>query len=157
MIAAGTAAPDFDCDASTGRVHLKELQGAPVVLYFYPQADTPGCTIESKRFRDLLPEFQAKGIRIVGISTDAVPAQQKFAKNCDLPFPLIADVSKKITESYGVLGPSGKARRVSFFIDPKGSVVEVVDSSNALQHPEAAVRRFLGPDAVARLQPPKSP
>ncbi|MCI4373825.1 MAG: redoxin domain-containing protein [Thermoplasmata archaeon] len=124
MIAAGTAAPDFDCDSSTGPIHLKELQGAPVVLYFYP---------------------------------DPVPAQQKFATNCGLPFPLIADVSKKITESYGVLGPSGRARRISFFIDSKGTVVEVVESNAALQHPDAAVRRFLGPDAVARLAPNRSP
>jgi peroxiredoxin Q/BCP len=157
MIAAGTAAPDFDCETSTGRTHLKELRGSPVVLYFYPAADTPGCTIESKRFRDLLPEFQGAGVQILGISTDEVPAQQTFAKNCSLPFPLIADVSKKISESYGVLGPGGKARRVSFLIDPKGTVVEVVDTSSPLKHPEAAVRRFLGADAVERLKPTSYP
>ncbi|MCI4323177.1 MAG: peroxiredoxin [Thermoplasmata archaeon] len=157
MIAEGTMAPDFDCDTSTGRIHLKDLRGAPVVLYFYPEADTPGCTIESKRFRDLLPEFQAKGVRILGISTDAVPKQQKFADHCGLPFPLIADVSKKITESYGVLSPGGKARRTSFLIDPTGTVVEVVDTSSPLRHPEAAVRRFLGPEAVERLKPRSYP
>ncbi|HTT25978.1 MAG TPA: peroxiredoxin, partial [Thermoplasmata archaeon] len=135
---------DFECDASTGRIHLKALQGAPVVLYFYPQADTSGCTIESKRFRDLMPQFEAKGVRIVGISTDSVPAQQAFAEHCTLPFPLVADVSKEITRAFGVLGPSGRARRVSFFLDAKGQVVEVVDSREALEHPAAAARRFLG-------------
>lgn len=143
MIAVGEEAPDFDCDASTGRVHLKELRGAPVVLYFYPAADTPGCTIESKRFRDLKPGFDAKGVRILGISTDEVAAQQKFAKHCELPFPLIADASKEITRRYGVLGPSGKAKRTTFMIGPDGKVVEVVEGS-PLQHTAAAERRYLG-------------
>jgi peroxiredoxin Q/BCP len=143
MIAAGDPAPDFDCDTSTGRIHLHALQGAPVVLYFYPEADTPGCTVESKQFRDLMPKFEAKGVRILGISTDPVPAQQAFAEHCQLPFPLVADVSKEITRAYGVLGPSGRARRISFFIDPKGKVVEVVESRAALDHPKAAERRFL--------------
>jgi peroxiredoxin Q/BCP len=144
MIAAGSPAPDFECDSSTGRVHLRDLRGSPVVLYFYPEADTPGCTVESKKFRDLMPKFEAKGVRILGISTDAVPKQQAFAEKFDLPFPLIADVSTKITELYGVLGSGGDARRTTFLIDPKGIVVEVVDSRSALEHPLAAERRFLG-------------
>jgi thioredoxin-dependent peroxiredoxin len=144
MIAVGNAAPDFDCDASTGRIQLKSLRGSSVILYFYPEADTPGCTIESKRFRDLLPQLTAKGVKVLGISTDPVPAQQAFAEHCGLPFPLIADVSKNITESYGVLSPKGRARRVSFMIDPKGTVVEVVDNSAALIHTAAAERRYLG-------------
>jgi thioredoxin-dependent peroxiredoxin len=144
MIEAGAPAPDFDCDASTGRIHLRALRGAPVVLYFYPEADTPGCTVESKRFRDLMPKFEAKGIRVLGISTDSVPKQQQFADHCGLPFPLIADVSKSVTGAYGVLGPSGRARRVSFFVDADGKVLEVVDTREALKHTEAAERRFLG-------------
>ena len=142
MVAAGESAPDFDSDASTGRIRLSGLRGAPVVLYFYPAADTPGCTIESKRFRDLLPKFEAKGVRVVGISTDTVAAQQKFASHCDLPFPLVADVSKEITKRYGVLGPSGSAKRTTFMIDAKGVVEEVVVGS-PLQHTEAAERRYL--------------
>jgi len=144
MIPPGSPAPDFDCDASTGRVRLKSLRGAPVILYFYPEADTPGCTVESKRFRDLMPQLEAKGVKVLGISTDPVPKQQAFAQHCDLPFPLVADVSKKITESYGVLDPGGQARRVSFFLDAAGTVLEVVDTRVALKHPEAAERRFLG-------------
>ena len=142
MIDAGAEAPDFDCESSTGRIHLKALRGAPVVLYFYPAASTSGCTIESKRFRDLMPAFRAKGVQIVGISTDTVPAQQKFASECDLPFPLVADHSKEITRSYGVLKPTGSAKRVTFMIDPTGKVLEVVEGS-PLDHPAAAERRFL--------------
>lgn len=145
MIAAGTEAPDFESNSSEGPIHLSKLRGAPVVLYFYPQADTSGCTIESKRFRDLMPEFTAKGVRIVGISTDSVDAQKKFAAKCSLPFPLVDDLSKVVTRTYGVLGPSGKARRVSFLIDAHGKVVEVVDTGAPLAHPEAALRRFVRP------------
>jgi peroxiredoxin Q/BCP len=144
MIAAGEAAPEFDCDTSTGRIQLKALRGSPVVLYFYPEADTPGCTIESKRFRDLMPQLEAKGVKVIGVSTDAVPKQQAFAEKCSLPFPLVADVSKEITKSYGVLGPTGQAKRTTFMIDPKGTVVEVVTGS-ALIHTAAAEKRYLSP------------
>jgi peroxiredoxin Q/BCP len=145
MIAVGQDAPDFSAESSTGPIALKSFRGKPVVLYFYPEADTPGCTVESKAFRDRLPKFEAKGVKILGISTDPVPKQQKFAEHCSLPFPLIADTSTKITAAYGVLKPSGQARRVTFMIDPSGKVIEVVDTSAAMAHVEAAERRYLGP------------
>ncbi len=148
MVTPGSPAPDFECDTSTGRIHLKALRGSPVILYFYPEADTPGCTRESKRFRDLMPSFEAKGVKILGISTDSVPKQQAFAEHCALPFPLVADVSKEITRAYEVLGPAGRARRVSFFLDAKGNVLEVVEARDALEHPAAAERRYLGAASV---------
>jgi thioredoxin-dependent peroxiredoxin len=146
MVAVGEMAPEFEAPTNSGTaLRLSALRGQPVILYFYPQADTPGCTIESKAFRDLQPQLDAKGIRIVGISTDGVDAQAHFATKCDLPFPLVADHSKAITTSYGVLGTSGRARRVTFFLDPGGRVVEVVDESKALVHVERAKARFLPP------------
>jgi thioredoxin-dependent peroxiredoxin len=144
MVAVGEVAPDFEAPTNSGAaLRLSGLRGQPVILYFYPQADTPGCTIESKAFRDLQPQFDAKRIRIVGISTDDVGAQEHFATKCGLPFPLVADHAKSITRDYGVLGPSGRARRVTFFLDPAGRVVEVVDDSKALVHVERAKARYL--------------
>jgi thioredoxin-dependent peroxiredoxin len=143
MIEVGQEAPDFSAESSEGSVHLKSLRGSPVVLYFYPAADTPGCTIESKAFQERLSKFQAKKVRILGISTDTVPAQKAFAEHCSLRFPLVADVSKKITESFGVLKPSGSARRVTFLIDAEGKVAEVIDTGSPMPHVEAAERRYL--------------
>src|SRR5271169_5915274 len=134
MVEVGQEAPDFSAESSTGPVHLRSLRGAPVILYFYPAADTPGCTIESKAFRDRLPKFTEKKVRILGISTDTVPAQQAFAEHCDLPFPLIADVSKAITKSYDVIKPNGQARRVTFMIDGQGKVLEIVDTGSPMPH-----------------------
>ena len=144
MIAVGQAAPDFEAPNQDGTTfRLSALRGSPVVLYFYPKADTPGCTIEAKGFRDVYPDYLARKVQIVGVSIDDCPAQKAFAEKYGLPFPLIADTSKKVAEAYGVLGPRGSARRVSFFIDPKGTVVEVVDTSSADTHLARAKARFL--------------
>jgi len=113
------------------------------VLYFYPQADTPGCTVESKGFRDLYGEFRGHKVHVIGISTDDCPDQKAFATKYGLPFPLIADRSKAVATRYGVLGPRGHARRVSFLIDPQGKVLEVVDASSPAPHLERARARFL--------------
>ncbi len=144
MIATGQPAPDFEAPDQNGTAfRLSTLRGAPVVLYFYPQADTPGCTIESKGFQKHLAEFGAQGVRVVGVSTDDCPAQKAFASKYGLAFPLIADSSKAVAHEYGVLGPRGKARRVTFLIDREGTVVEVVDGSAPDPHVERARARFL--------------
>jgi thioredoxin-dependent peroxiredoxin len=144
MVAIGEPAPDFQAPDQDGTpFRLSSLKGAPVVLYFYPKADTPGCTIESKGFQAHLGEFAAKGVRVVGVSVDDCPAQKAFANKYGLKFPLIADTQKEVTGLYGVLGPHGVARRVSFLIDRDGKVVEVVDSSSADRHVERARARFL--------------
>jgi len=146
MTAVGDIAPDFTAPQQDGTpFRLSSLRGAPVVLYFYPQADTPGCTVESKGFRDVHAEFLARKVQIVGVSVDDCPAQKAFAEKYTLPFPLIADTSKSVTKAYGVLGPRGQARRVTFLIDERGKVLEVVDTSKAPAHVEAARARFLAP------------
>jgi peroxiredoxin Q/BCP len=145
MIPVGEEAPDFESDTSEGPIHLKQLRGSPVVLYFYPQADTSGCTIESKKFRDLMPSFREHGVRIVGVSTDSVPEQKAWAEKCSLPFPLVADTTKAITRSYGVLSRTGRARRVTFLLDAAGKVIEVVEDGAPLPHVAAAEKRFLHP------------
>lgn len=144
MVEVGKPAPDFEeklQDGSTFR--LSSLRGKPVVLYFYPEADTPGCTIEAKGFRDHYAEFQRAGVQIVGVSTDDCPKQQAFATKYGLPFPLVADADKKVAAAYGVLKPSGTAKRVTFFINPDGTLAEVVEVSGADRHVEAARARYL--------------
>jgi len=144
MIAAGESAPDFEAPIQDGTpFKLSSLRGSPVVLYFYPKADTPGCTIEAKGFRDHLAEYRAKKVHVVGVSTDDCPDQKKFADKYGLQFPLVADQDKKVATAYGVLSPKGYARRVSFLIDAHGKVVEVVDSSSPDPHLERARARFL--------------
>ena len=144
MVDAGQPAPDFVAPIQDGTsLKFSSLRGQPVVLYFYPKADTPGCTIESKGFRDVYPEFTAKKVRVVGVSVDDCPAQQAFMDKYGLPFPLVADSKKEVSTLYGVLGPSGTARRVSFLIDAQGKVLEVVDTRDATEHVARAKARFL--------------
>ncbi len=144
MIAIGDEAPDFEALDQSGKpFRFSSVRGSPTVLYFYPKADTPGCTIEAKGFRDDYPEYEAKKVKIVGVSTDDCPAQEAFRKKYGLPFPLIADSSKKVAALYGVLAPAGNARRVSFLIDPNGRVADVVDTSSADKHLARARARFL--------------
>ncbi|MGA8276465.1 MAG: peroxiredoxin [Thermoplasmata archaeon] len=144
MVETGQAAPDFVAPDQDGKPFtLSSLRGSPVVLYFYPAADTPGCTIEAKGFQNYLAEFAAKKVHVVGVSTDDCPAQKAFANKYGLRFPLIADSKKDVATKYGVLKPSGTARRVTFLIDAAGKVVEVVDTSSADTHVVRARERFL--------------
>jgi len=144
MIAVGAAAPEFEAPDQDGRpFRLSALRGRPVVLYFYPKADTPGCTIESKGFQAHLAEFAARGVQVVGVSVDDCPAQKAFAQKYGLRFPLVADSTKEVAAKYGVLGPRGSARRVTYLLDPDGKVLEVIDTSAADRHVEGARARFL--------------
>jgi len=144
MIAEGAPAPDFEAPDQDGRpFRLSGLRGSPVVLYFYPEADTPGCTRESQAFQALLPEFARRGVKVVGVSVDDCPKQKAFAQKYGLRFPLVADSKKAVVALFGVQNPRGAARRVSFFLDPAGTVVEVVDTSTAETHVERARARFL--------------
>jgi len=144
MIAVGEKAPDFEAPNYDGTpFRFSSVRGSPVILYFYPKADTPGCTIESKAFRDVYPEFQSKNVKVVGVSTDQCAAQQAFRDKYGLPFPLIADFAKQVGSLYGVLNPRGNARRVTFLIDASGTVAEVVDSPSPEPHLERARAAFL--------------
>jgi len=95
-------APDFTMAASGGRsVSLEAMKGKPFVLYFYPKADTPGCTKEAQAFQEALPELAASGLEVIGVSKDAMPALDKFAAKYDLTFPLASDPEGAIVEAYG--------------------------------------------------------
>ncbi len=129
MLAEGEIAPEFEGRTATGEsIRLSSFRGKPVVLYFYPKAGTPGCTRESREFARRYPELKSRGAEVIGISVDDVDAQRGFASDCQLPFPLVADADRAICRQYGVLGAFGRARRVTFLVDPTGRVQRVVVS-----------------------------
>ena len=92
-------------DQDDNSVHLSDFKDKPVVLFFYPRADTPGCTIESCGFRDIFERFQRAGIVVLGISRDTVKAQKKFQQKYELPYPLLADPEEKVCDYFGVIKP----------------------------------------------------
>lgn len=127
MLDVGATAPDFESEAFDGRrVRLKQLRGRPVVLYFFPKAFTPLCTVETRRFRDNYPELTAMGAEVVGISTDTFATQCEFAQRQEVSFPLLADPDRRISAAYGVLWPLlSRAQRVTFVISETG-IIELV-------------------------------
>jgi peroxiredoxin Q/BCP len=133
--APGTPAPDFELpDQSGSQIRLSELRGRRVVLFFYPKADTPGCTTEACQFRDHLADFGEKDVVVLGISPDPISAQAKFGAKHGLPFPLLADADHQVSQAYGVWGPKkflGKeymgVRRTTFVIDANGRIGRVFE------------------------------
>lgn len=133
------AAPDFTLPAvgsddvvKNGQIHLADLRGKTVVLYFYPKDDTPGCTKEACSFRDANHELQRRGVVVLGVSTDNVASHQKFAEKYGLPYPLLADTETTVSQLYGVYGEKnmyGKkymgVSRATFVIDKDGIVRKV--------------------------------
>lgn len=129
----GAAAPPFSMAASGGRtVSLTAMKGKPFVLYFYPKADTPGCTKEAQAFQEALPELGAMGLDVIGVSKDSVKALDKFAEKYGLAFPLASDPEGAVVEAYGawveksMYGKSymGIDRR-TVLIDKAGTVVRL--------------------------------
>jgi peroxiredoxin Q/BCP len=127
----GAKAPPFTLPGSDGRSHgLSDHSGSFVVVYFYPRADTPGCTKQACSVRDARPDLKKLKIAAVGISPDQPAAQQKFDAKYDLGFPLLADPDKKVAKAYGAFGKKtlyGKVSegiiRSSFLIDGDGALV----------------------------------
>lgn len=102
-LAEGKKAPEIKLETDDGtKFKLSALKGKKVVIYFYPKADTPGCTTESCQFRDAISAFQELGVEVVGISPDTPTAQAKFKSKFDLTFPLLADTEKAAAQAYGV-------------------------------------------------------
>lgn len=148
MLAVGEIAPEFDGTAADGsRFSLAATRGHPVILYFYPKANSRGCSIEARGFAEHYPEFQASGTSVVGVSVDDVAAEKRFVEECHLPFPVVADADKAISRRYGVLSVLGFARRVTFFLDAEGRVTEIVEGLSPSPHVQAAVRRAGTPSA----------
>ncbi len=134
MIEAGQPAPAFSLpDQDGNEVSLESLRGAPVVVYFYPKDDTPGCTKEACGFRDVYSEFEERGAVVLGVSPDDEASHVRFKEKYGLPFTLLADPEKDAAKAYGVWGERtmyGKKsmgiKRSTFVIDPEGTVAKVM-------------------------------
>jgi len=134
MIAEGKPAPDFELTSDDGEtVRLSELRGRPVVLYFYPKDDTPGCTTQACELRDAYDEFRERGVEILGVSPDREASHRKFKSKYELPFTLLADPEHEVAERYGVWKQrSYRGRkymgieRSTFVIDADGNVARAL-------------------------------
>lgn len=132
-LSVGIEAPDFTLPRDGGsQVSLKDFSGRKVVLYFYPKADTPGCTKEAIGFNALRKAFEEAGTAILGVSADAVKAQDKFRDKYSLAFPLVSDETHRMLEAYGVWGEKsmyGKTfmgvDRVTYLIDGQGKIAKI--------------------------------
>jgi peroxiredoxin Q/BCP len=144
MLREGDKAPDIKLESDTGEpFRLSSMKGKKVVLYFYPRADTPGCTVEACEFRDSTNKFAKKDAVIVGISPDAVKSQAKFKDKYDLPFTLLCDVDKEAAEAYGVWKEKnmyGKKvmgiERTTFVIGEDGRILKIFPKVKAQGHAE---------------------
>lgn len=129
----GQKAPAFTLSADDGsKVRLADLAGSPVVLYFYPKDDTPGCTKEACAFRDLSVELKKLGAKVLGVSPDDVASHAKFRDKFQLNFPLLADPEHAVAEKYGAWreknmygNKSMGVQRSTYLIDPQGKVARV--------------------------------
>ena len=149
----GETAPDFTLKDDQGNdVRLSQLRGRPVVLYFYPQDDTPGCTREACAFRDRRADLQHKGAVVLGVSPDDVASHGRFRDKYSLNFPLLADDGHQVAERYGAWGEkvfmgrkSTGIRRSTFLIDREGKVAKAWKKVNVDGHDEqvlAALERL---------------
>jgi peroxiredoxin Q/BCP len=142
MIEPGTIAPDFELPDQDGApVRLADLRGRRVVLYFYPKADTPGCTAQACSVRDHGADYEAVNAVVLGVSPDAVPKVKKFHDKYDMNFTLLADADHAVAESYGVWAEKSMYGRTywgnlraTFLIDEKGVVRHVIPKVSPKTH-----------------------
>jgi peroxiredoxin Q/BCP len=147
MIEAGATAPDFELRNQDGEpVRLSDLRGRPVVLYFYPKADTPGCTTQACGIRDHSADYEASGAVVLGVSPDSVHAVKKFHDKQSLNFTLLADEDHAVADLYGTWGEKsmyGKTymgvMRSTFIIDPEGRVARVFPKVSPKTHDEVVL------------------
>jgi peroxiredoxin Q/BCP len=147
MLKAGDPAPEITVRTDSGEeFHLSDLKGKRVVLYFYPKADTPGCTVEACEFRDDAKKFAKRDSLVVGISPDKPAAQAKFKQKYDLPFTLLADEDKSAAEAYGVWKEKNMygrkvmgIERTTFVIGPDGRIEKIYSKVKAKGHAAAVL------------------
>ena len=146
----GDKAPDFAVNDGEGKtVRLKDLKGKKFVLYFYPKDDTPGCTKEACSFRDSWSKFKRRGIEVFGVSLDSEKSHQKFTEKFSLPFRLLADTDRKLSESFGTYGKKkfmGREymgnHRMTFLIDEKGKIKKIFEKVKPEDHAEEVLAAF---------------
>ena len=144
MLKEGDKAPEIELTTDAGEpFRLSGLKGKKVVLYFYPRADTPGCTIEACEFRDNSRKLAKQDVVVIGISPDSVKSQAKFKTKFDLPFTLLCDVDEQAAQAYGVYKEKnmyGKKvmgiERTTFIIDASGKIAKIFPKVKAQGHAE---------------------
>jgi|TARA_B110000438_G_scaffold272090_1_gene290520 peroxiredoxin Q/BCP len=137
MLAVGSEAPDFTVkDHNNIPVTLSNSRGNKIILWFYPKADTPGCTLEGKGFRDEFKKFEEKNIIIYGVSLDGVEDNRAFAEKFSFPYPLLCDVDREIALAYGAVNSIDDqyAARISYIIDAEGKIAEAIESVDTQNH-----------------------
>ena len=141
-ISSGIQAPDFSLpDENNATRRLSDFRGRPVVLYFYPKDDTPGCTTEACNFRDDYSAYVNADLVVLGVSPDSPQSHAKFKEKYALPFPLLADNGHKVCDQYGVWGPKkfmGRGyegvMRTTFLIDSNGRIAKVFENVRPAEH-----------------------
>jgi thioredoxin-dependent peroxiredoxin len=147
MLKVGSAAPDIPLTASNNtQVSLKDFRGRPVVLYFYPKDDTPGCTVEACGFRDATKKLEKLDAVVLGVSPDSVKSHGKFIEKFSLPFHLLADEDKKLCKAYGVWVKKNMygreyfgVARSTFLIERKGKIARIFEKVKPKEHTEEVV------------------
>lgn len=135
LIAEGTPAPHFHAVASNGTViDSHGVRARPLVVYFFPRDETPGCTVEAEGFRDMAQQYTAAGIDVMGVSTDDTASHQGFATQHNLPFSLVSDPDGRLAASFGVAVRMGFAQRITIVINKMGNVVKVYPSVSPSGH-----------------------
>jgi len=151
LLVPGTPAPDFEARDQDGHTfRLRDSRGRPVVLYFYPEDDTPGCTREACAFRDDLARFEATGAMVLGVSTQDESSHRAFRERHGLTFPLLADTDKAICRAYGALGFLGVAKRVTYVIGPDGTILAAFRRLDPKSHSAEALRVLSSISEVVR-------
>jgi peroxiredoxin Q/BCP len=152
MVEEGSPAPEFTLTSDSGeQVKLSEFRGRPVVLYFYPKDDTPGCTTQACAIRDSYDDFEERGAVVLGVSPDEETAHVKFKQKYGLPFTLLADPEHTVSELYGVWGERkymGRTymgvERSTFLIDPEGRISKVMRKVKPDTHVERVLQALPG-------------
>ena len=138
----GDKVPDFEAKDQDGNtIKSSDFKGKKLVVFFYPKANTPTCTVEACNLSDNYKAFQAQGFEILGVSADSEKKQSNFRIKFGFPYPLIADVDKKVINAFGVWGPKkfmGRffdgIHRITFVINEEGLIIKVIDKVKAKQH-----------------------
>lgn len=139
-LAAGDKAPDFSVQDQEGKIHkLEDYHGKKLVLFFYPKANTPGCTKEACNLRDNYQALKNAGYQLLGVSADSPERQTNFKEKYNLPFPLLADEDKEVIKAFGVWGIKKRTKkeginRMTFLIDENGKIEQVIDKVKTQDH-----------------------
>jgi peroxiredoxin Q/BCP len=138
----GDKVPNFTVNDEQGNsISLSDYKGKKLIVFFYPKANTPGCTVEACNLRDHYAELQAQGYELLGVSADTEKRQSNFKKKYNFPFPLLADTEKEVINAFGVWGPKkfmGRVfdgiHRITFIINEEGVVERVIDKVKTKEH-----------------------